>query len=53
MASVAALDMAEAVGTVRAVFAKTSRPDPLYLHGVEREGLFIAALDCLYPEHEP
>jgi len=53
MAWVAALDMAAAVGTVRTVFTETSRPDPLFLHGSKREGLFIAALDCLYPEHEP
>ena len=52
MAWVAALDMAEAVGAVRAVLPRP-RPDPLFLHGVEREGLFTAALDCLYPGHEP
>jgi hypothetical protein len=42
-------EASEAVGTVRAVFAQISRLDPLFMHGVGREGLFTAALDCLYP----
>ena len=44
-----AVAASEAAGTVRGVFAETSRLDPLFLHGVGREGLFTAALDCIYP----
>ena len=53
MAWVAALDMAEAVGTVRVSLPRPRAPILSFCMGSKREGLFTAALDCLYPEHEP